>query len=175
MVVTYEKKPRTKLRTDVKIDEVDAFWQLLRRTVRGISKAREDELQEFGVSSDMSAMMFTIALLGKQAIPANIAKNLLLEAHSVSQLVSRMERKGLVHKTRDLERKNLVHIELTEAGWDLFRKTGRRRPVRKIMAVLTDEERRQMWVSLAKLRDAVVKELRIKKPILFPPSDFSEL
>lgn len=107
---------------------------------------------------------------------AAIAKNLLLEPHSVSQQLSKMEKMGLVHKAKNLDKKNLVHIELTEAGRDMLRKSAeRRRSTEKIMSVLTESERRQMWISLAKLRDQAIKELRVRKPILYLPSEPSEL
>jgi len=175
MVVEYSKKPPAKRKTRVRVDERHALWQLLERTARVIAKAREKELQEFGISGDMTAVLFAIAALGKDAIPATIAKILFLEPNSISQQLSKMERLGLVRKSRDLARRNVLHVELAEAGREAYRKSARRRSTKKIMSVLTENERRQMWISLAKLRDASIKELGVKKPILYPPSDPSDL
>lgn len=180
MVIDAPMKAAAKKRKmKIRVDERHALWQLLRRTALAIGKAREKELVELGISVEMAAMLMTIvtiAALGTQAIPATIAKTLLLEPHSVSQQLSKMEKMGLVRKTKDLERKNLVRVELTETGRDLLHKSmERRRSIKKIMSVLTEDERRQMWNSLAKLRDAAIKDLGVKKPILYPPSDISEL
>jgi hypothetical protein len=43
------------------------------------------------------------------------------------------------------------------------------------MSVLTENGRRGIWHSLARLRDWVVKDLRIRKPTLYHRSDPSEL
>ena len=173
------KAPAKKKKRNIRVDERHALWQLLRRTALAIGKAREKELEELGISVEMSALLMTIvtiAALRTRAIPAAIAKTLLLEPNTVSQQLSKMEKMGLVHKTKNLERKNLVRVELTEAGRELLHKSiERRRSIRKIMSVLTEDERRQMWNSLAKLRDAAIKELGVRKPILYPPSDISEL
>ncbi len=178
MIVKYAPRTQTAKKVRVKVDERHALWQLLRRTARAVGKAREKELQELGISGEMAEMlltMVTIAALGRDAIPATIAKSLLLEPHSVSQQLSKMEKMGLVYKVRNLERKNLIHIELTEAGREVLRQSDRKRITRKILSVLTDDERHQMWIWLAKVRDAAIKELGVKNPILYPPSDPSEL
>ena len=173
------KAPVKKRKMKIRVDERHALWQLLRRTSLAVGKAREKELEGLGISVEMSALLMTIvtiAALRTHAIPAAISKALLLEPHTVSQQLSKMEKMGLVHKTKNLERKNLVRVELTEAGRDLlYKSVERRRTIKKIMSVLTEDEQRQMWNSLAKLRDAAIKELGVKKPILYPPSDTSEL
>ncbi|MFC2038356.1 MarR family winged helix-turn-helix transcriptional regulator [Chloroflexota bacterium] len=156
-----------------------ALWQLLRRTTRAVGKARSIELEEVGISGQILTLLLnivTIADLGKDAIPSNIAKSLFLEPHSVSQQITKMEKMGLVDKISDLKRKNLVRIDLTETGQEVLQKSiDRRHSTEKIISVLTEDERHQLWITLAKLRDAAVKELRIKNPIIYPPSDPSQM
>jgi DNA-binding MarR family transcriptional regulator len=155
----------------IKIDERLGLWQLLRRTTRIIAKARQDELAQFGISGDMSAMLFAVEDLRGNAIQATIAKSLFLEPNSVSQQVKRMEKMGFVRKVRDLERKNSFRVELTPLGKDVFKKSNRHRSTKWIMSALTEAERRELWSCLAKLRDRSVKVLRVKKPILYPSSE----
>jgi DNA-binding MarR family transcriptional regulator len=152
-----------------------ALWILLRRTSHLMGKARQRELAKYGISVDASAAIFTIMLLGRQAIPATISRNLYLERHSVSQLLTRLEKDNLVRRVKDLERKNYVRVELTEKGKDAYRKASKNRSTKQIISILSEEEQRQMWVLLAKLRDRALKRLDIRKPILFPPSDYSQL
>ena len=153
------------------VEEMHATWQLLRRTARVMGKARQKELDEYDISGDATAVMFTIVQLGEEAIPAEIARRLLLEPHSVSQLVTRLQKDGLARRVRDLDVKNRVRIELTKQGKELFRKAMIRRSVRKMMSVLTDQEREQLWNSLAKLREAALKQIGMKQRSSYPPSD----
>lgn len=157
------------------VDEDVALWMLLARTVRLIGKARQRELAKYDVSVDASAVLFTVASLGRQAIPATISRYLFLERHSVSQILTRMEKDGLVRRVKDLERKNYVRVELTEKGQAAFQKGSRQLSTRSIMSVLTDAEQQVMWALLAKLRARAIKRLGLRNPLLFPPSDRQDL
>jgi DNA-binding MarR family transcriptional regulator len=154
------------------IDAPVALWILLRRTSHLMAKARQRELAKYDISVDASAAIFTITLLGRQAIPATISRNLFLERHSVSQLLTRMEKDNLVRRVKDLERKNYVRVELTDKGLEAYRKASKNRSTKQIISILSEEEQQQTWVSLAKLRDRSCKRLDIRKPVLFPPSDY---
>lgn len=157
------------------IEELNATWQLLCWTARAVGKARHKELSEFGVSGDATSVMFSVVHLGKEATPSAIARLLIVEPHSVSQLLTRMEEDDLVRRVHDLEFKNLVRIELTEEGKEIYHQSLRRRSIKKMMSVLTAEERVQLWSSLAKLREAALKQIGKKPESLYPPSDRAEL
>lgn len=156
-------------------EELHATWQMLSVTARAIGKARHKELAEFGVSGDATSVMFCVTQLGKEATPSAISRQLIVEPHSVSQLLTRLERDGLVRRVKDLEFKNRVRIELTRDGKDIYRKSLRRRSTKKIMSALTADEREQIWLLLAKLRDAALKQIGKKPIFVYPPSDRSEL
>ncbi len=157
------------------LNEMYATWQLLRRTQRVVGKARQKELDEIGISGDAVAVMSTVLQLGRDAIPAEIARQLLCEPNSVSQLITRLEKDGLARRVRDLDIKNLVRVELTKQGIDVHRKAMVRRSIRKMMSSLTEQEREQLWNALAKLREAAIREIGWKKITSYPPSDRSEL
>ena len=157
------------------IEELNATWQLLSRTTRAVGKARHKELVEFNISGDAYSVMFTIDQLGIEATPSAIARLLILEPHSVSQLLTRMQKEGLVRRVRDLEFRNRVRVELTHEGKEVFRKSQRNRSVRKMMSSLTPEEREQLWSLLAKLRQAALKQIGVKPKLLYPPADRTEL
>jgi MarR family transcriptional regulator, organic hydroperoxide resistance regulator len=157
------------------VDQYAALWMLLGRTSRLIGKARQRELAKYDVSVDASAVLFTVFTLGRQAIPATISKYLFLERHSVSQLLTRMEKDALIRRVKDLERRNYVRIELTAKGREAIFKSSKQRSTRPIMAALTSEEQQDLWALLAKLRDRALKRLGLKSAILFPPSDPREL
>ena len=81
---------------------------------------------------------------------------------------------GLVRRVKDLDRKNLVRIVITKKGYNLYLKIEEQKSIDKIMSVLTEEEKLELWSILAKIRGQAVKELGIKKLDLYPPADPSE-
>ncbi len=149
----------------------DGLWLLLARTQHIVSKIRHKELRECGVTMNEAAVLLTILRLKRPATPAAISQEVHWEPHTVSELLKVMEKKGTIRKLRDLERKNLVRIEITEKGLDAYLKSAERKTVRKVMSVLTKEEQVQLWTLLAKLRDRGLEQLRLDVPDLFPPSD----
>ena len=145
-----------------------ALWLLLMRTARVIGRARERELLGGTVSAQGFAILLTILRQGPRATPASISRETILEPNTISQQLTRMERDGLVNRVKDLERKNLVRIEVTEKGYQGFvRATGR--PITKtIMSVLSKEEHQTLWSILAKLRSKALSELGAKRTAVYP-------
>jgi DNA-binding MarR family transcriptional regulator len=108
-------------------------------------------------------MMFMIVTLGEKATPSELARRLFREPHSVSELVDRMEKAGLVRRVSDLAKRNLVRIELTDKGRDIYEQSLAEEPVHRIMDSLSDEEHAQLRAILGKLWDEAVKELGMEK------------
>ena len=88
-------------------DKEYQLWALLRQTRDAVSRARGKELKEYGISGRQSSILFTIQLIeqtGSIPTPAEIARWQFREPHTVSTLLKRMEREGLVKKVKDLDR-----------------------------------------------------------------------
>ena len=90
------------------------------------------------------------------------------ERHSVSTLLQRMENKGLIKRTQDRVRKNLLRISITEKGKQAYKTVTKLESVHLIESVLSTEERRQMVSNLKKLRDRGVKERGMDYTPAFP-------
>ena len=71
-----------------------------------------------------------------------------------------MEKDGLVERVKDLDRKNLVRISITEKGHQAYRESTRREPIHRILLSLSEDERRQLKSLLLKLRDTALEEIR---------------
>lgn len=139
--------------------DFDAFW-LLFQVRHAIFEARQKELAKYGVSAIEAFALYAVEQIGHRATPAEIARWMGREPHTVSDLVSRMERRGLVMKVKDLDRRNLVRVELTEKGQKAYRQSLKRQAVHRIFSVLSDEERDQLTPILKKLRTKAHRELR---------------
>ena len=92
------------------------LWALLYQTRDAIFLAREKELSAYDITTMKASVLFVANSIGDDATPAEIARWLMRKAHSVSGLLQRMEKDGLIEKTKDLKRKNMVRVTITDKG-----------------------------------------------------------
>ncbi len=151
------------------------LWQIISNTFHLISKARQKELYNHGVSMYHSAILDAISRLGEKATPIAISKESSRERHTVSEHLTRMEKEELIKKVKDLKKKNLIRIELTEKGYELFQKASDRESIDFIMGALTLEEQWELWTISAKLRDRAMEYLGLQANQPYPPSDLDKL
>lgn len=146
------------------------LFLLLRQTHGLIYKAVEDELRLAGsVPYTQAAVLFVVKAIGEQATPAKISRWLIREPHTVSTLLVRMEKRGLIRKTKDLERKNQVRVTLTEKGEMALRQVMKvESTISKIMSRLPNEEQDCLRAHLETLRSKALEELRIRYKIPLP-------
>ena len=139
------------------------LWTLLLLTTRLLLKAREGELKEYGISTPQSAAMNAIQTIGDECTPAKVSRRLLKESHTVSGLLCRMEKQGLVKKNKDLDKKNLVRVSLTESGEQVYNQTIKRESIHRIMSSLSEKERQQFNSYLERLRDEALKVIGLNR------------
>ncbi len=148
-------------------DQDHELWWMILHLRRAMHKIRARELYEYGITPEEAAVLFVVQATGERATPAEIARLLLREPHSVSALVSRMQAAGLVRKVKDLERRNLVRVALTEKGRQAYQQSTRREVVHRVMSCLSQEEREHLKKLLQKLCQQTFKELGLRQK---PPS-----
>jgi len=144
------------------------LWVLLNQVNDTIYKARQKELKPYSISSRKAAVLFIIQAIGNKATPAKIGRWLLRESQSISELLTRMENEGLVRRTNDLGRRNLVRITLTEKGRQVYYQSTERKSFHRILSSLSKEQHRQLRLCLKILREKALEELGIEYRALFP-------
>jgi MarR family transcriptional regulator, organic hydroperoxide resistance regulator len=144
-------------------DEDQDMWLLLTHTRYAVFRAREKELQRYGISPEQASVLFVVQALGNKATPAAISRLIIRQPHTVSALVDRMTKRGLVRKIKDLDRKNLVRVALTEKGEKAYALSSKRGPIHRIMSILTEQERVQFKSVLEKLMAKARKEIGIDR------------
>jgi len=140
---------------------------LLAQAREAMLKARRKELIRYNISPRQSAVLFYIRAIGDKATPAEISRGLFRESNSISEILGRMEKQGLLRKVKDLSRKNMVRVELTEKGREACNRSEKRASIDKIFSTLSNEERQQLRFYLERLRDKALQLIRKKRP-LFP-------
>ena len=143
-------------------DGLDYVWVMLHQARDTIFKVRERELKKYAISTTKAAVLFNIEAIGYKSTPSEIARHLLRESHSVSSILDRMEKQGLVKKVKDLDRKNMVRVYMTDKGQKVYDKAAKRESICEIISCLSDEERRQLISSLKKLRNKALKQLGLE-------------
>ena len=151
------------------IDQDYRLWVLLQQTSNILFEARETELREYGFTAMHAAALLVIKAIGDEAMPAEISRWMVRKPHSISGLLSRMEKTGLVKKARDLHKKNQVRVSITEKGEEAYSLATRRKGVQKVMSSLSAEQRKQLTSCLEILRTKGLKEMGIDpKKLPFP-------
>ena len=170
------KSDKLSRQNQIRLTFSDGLWQLIARTNHILVKLRQKELRQYGITMNESVVLLTVMRLKDQASPANISSQLFWEPHTVSEQLKSMETKGLIRKIRNLERRNLIRVEITEKGLEAYRQSSWQQPIRETISVLTEAEQLQLWGLLAKIRERAMQQLELEgSSDLFPPSDPDEL
>ena len=151
-------------------DEYQDLYLLFARARYLTFRARERELQRYGLTPEQSQVLFVTQALKNKATPAAISRLLLRQPHTVSAIVDRMSKKGLIKKTKDLERKNMVRVSLTDKGKEAYELTTKRGPIHRILGTLNKEERKAFHGYLERVLSRSREELGMDRDDL-PPSD----
>jgi DNA-binding MarR family transcriptional regulator len=134
-------------------------------------RAREKELQRYGLTPEQVHALFTIQRMGNKGTQSEIGRELLREPHTIADMVNRMALKGLVVRMKDAERKNLVRVGLTEEGKKALKIAVKAGPIRRIIYCLNEKERQQFRGYLERLMAKAEEELGMDQDNL-PPSEF---
>jgi len=132
-------------------DEVYNLWVQIHRVVDLIVRARERELRRYGIPIRQVATLFAVHAFGGDATLNRLAQFLDRRPHTVSSILTRMEKDGLVKKTSDQKRRNVIHVELTDKGQAAYRHTTRRESINAIMGELAPDEQGQLKQLLDRL------------------------
>ena len=137
---------------NVATDRDHELWVLLCQTCDIICRAREDELRPFGISHIQAGVLFVVKNVKAPVTPADISRWLFREPHTVSGLLNRMERNGLVRRRSDAKNKKQRRVVMTKKGKELFRLAQEQNALHTIMGSMSDEGFEQLWTLLEELK-----------------------
>jgi DNA-binding MarR family transcriptional regulator len=152
--------------------EVYDLIGLLNQTTETIFRARQKELDQYNISTSQGAVLFITKALGEKATISEISRWLFRKPHTVSEIVSRMEKRGLLKKTRNPQRKDIIKIMLTPKGLEVYQKSKKRQSFQNIISSLSHEEQQKMIQYLHKLKSGAVDELKNRNEKDIYPSYF---
>jgi DNA-binding MarR family transcriptional regulator len=156
------------MKKEISNDKEYDLWVVTDHYWIAMFAARERELRKYGISAMQAEVLYIVDRIGKEATPAEIARWLLRRAHSVSGLLQRMEKDGLIVKTKDLSRKNMVRVTITDKGQKALKQSLKRESIKRVASVLPEEDREQLYGYMKKLRDKAAKVAKINHSLTFP-------
>jgi MarR family transcriptional regulator, organic hydroperoxide resistance regulator len=157
-MLTTKKAGRVK--DTVSEDKAFEFWVLLARTRDAMENARKLELMPLNISPVQAFVLFTILNFKEEVTPATLSRLLYRESQTVSELLTRMEKSGLIKKVKGSSPRNRVKITITEKGRRLYEQSARRESIHTVVSALSEKELYNLTASLAKLRQSALQYIR---------------
>ena len=130
-------------------------WILLRQTYSLVLKCEDRVFSEYGLTTEQHAVLMAIKHISGPVRITDIARWLDRSVNSVSMIIDRMVKAGLVRRARDRKDRRTVFVTMTSrvekayvlasvAGWGL---------IQEILSPLSDEDKRTLIRLLGMLRD----------------------
>jgi DNA-binding MarR family transcriptional regulator len=109
------------------------LWLLLHRVHDGIVLCEDSIFGKYGLTTEQFSVLAAVKSRGGSLKPSELAQILARSPNSVSMLVDRMVKAGLVRRTRDRSDRRVVNVSLTgrgekalgpaaPAGWEFIQK-----------------------------------------------------
>jgi DNA-binding MarR family transcriptional regulator len=92
------------------------LWLLLHRVHDVVNLCEESILREYGLTPEQFAVLASVKSDGGSLRPVDLASMLERSPNSMSMLIDRMVKAGLVRRTRDRKDRRAVHVTLTSKG-----------------------------------------------------------
>ncbi len=131
-------------------NKVLRLWLLLHRVHDVVNLCEESILREYGLTPEQFAVLASVKSDGGSLRPVDLALMLERSPNSVSMLIDRMVKAGLVRRTRDRKDRRAVNVTLTGKGekalepaapahWEF---------IQKILLTLSDEDKHALTDTL---------------------------
>jgi DNA-binding MarR family transcriptional regulator len=149
-------------------DPSDSFvlWRLLVNSMSSISRLRDLELAELGITPEQSAVLLLLTSNNGKSNINHMAESWAKQRNSVSTLIDRMSKLGLVTKTRRPGKREL-EIEITQKGLELQNKISRVTQDEVFKALsLEDKQKLAQYLKLLLIRSRRMLGLTLDIPCL---------
>jgi DNA-binding MarR family transcriptional regulator len=135
-----------------KVASIDVFrlWKLLDHTKFMVGRLREMELAGYGLTPEQVHVLDIIFQNGGSTTINEIVELTMRQHHSISTLINRMARQGLVNKIKTADDKRIFKVVITDKGLTVFNKVSRD-SILNTFASLSDEEKTGLDTYLHKL------------------------
>ena len=159
MIYIYVERGKLLMENITNEDEIYNIWLAFIKAKRCLSKSRELELLPYQITPEQASILYILSKIGKTT-RADIARLSCRDLATVSGLIKRMNKKGLVNLEKDTNNKRLYWLLLTKTGEEIYQKTTKREVIKESFSSLTKKERKQLKDILEKIIVKSYEQLR---------------
>jgi DNA-binding MarR family transcriptional regulator len=134
-------------------------WRQIYQTASVLKQHEDQMLKQYGLTAEKLGVLTVMAYLDGTARVTDIARWLERSPNSVSMIVERMVKAGLVRRTRDKVDRRVVHVSATSKGQDAFRRAypAMIEFIRRFLQPLSHEEMNTVSDLLGTLKYGLLK------------------
>jgi DNA-binding MarR family transcriptional regulator len=129
------------------VDPEFQLWRILDHTRFMIGRAREKELAQFGLTQEQSHVLDILVARGGTVTINEIVEVTQRQHHSISTLVARMGRQGLITRKKNPADLRQWSVSITPRGEQVFRDLTRD-SIHRIISCLSTQERTEFKAGL---------------------------
>ena len=138
------------------------LWRQLYQTYTLLKQQEDRVFEEHGLTTEQYAVLVSISYIGQPARITDIARWLERSTNSISMIVDRMVKAGLVRRARDKRDRRVVYVSGTSKGESLFMPAtvASFEIVRKILSGIPRQDKLSLLNLLGQVKYETLKYLR---------------
>jgi len=147
-------------------------WTLIHQTYDSIMQCHEKACSAYGLTAKQQATLVAIKELPKPVTIKDLADCFDRDSASITFIIDRMEKDGLVTRVRDLKDRRSLRISITQRGKTMLKKSAKSTQdlAEKIISALSDQELSTFTTLMVKIQKKsyehrnianLVKEIRL--------------
>jgi DNA-binding MarR family transcriptional regulator len=137
------------------------LWRQLYQTYTLLKKCEDQTIEEYGVTTEQFAVLGAIDYFTGPTKITDIAQWLERSTNSISMIVDRMVKAGLVRRARDKRDRRVVYVSNTSKGENAIKPATQAsfKVIRKILLTLSYEDRTALLSLLGTIKYEILKYL----------------
>jgi len=133
----------------------------LRQAKDAVHSVRQKELKKYGLTPEQAGALHIIHYFGNNATAFELSKALSRKPPALTILLRRLEKRQLIKKTADKNKKTTIRLSLTKKGHDLYHKALELPLLSDIFCKLSVDEKEHLCTVLELLRDTALGKSNI--------------
>lgn len=145
-------------------DDDFKLWSIFNQASEAAIKVVDNELfRKLDLSYIQLGVMYVVKHSSKPLSATEISRILLREPHTTAALINRMEKNGVIKKTKDSRMKNIKRISLSRKGEELYDKAMEIGMPSSLLACLSSEEKETLLKCSEKIRSEALSQLTVRR------------
>ena len=127
-------------------------WRLIVQVNRLMLKGRKPILAKCRVPDTQFETLCTIHEIGERATPTEVSRRTYRKLNTITGIINRMEKAGLVKKIKNHNKSNSVRLIITEKGLDIYNKAEASGISGYLLSCLSQEAKHQLLGYLERIQ-----------------------